>query len=255
MTEAQKQLFEEAATRWEQIIQGDLPDAQVNKQANLCDQGEPAFQGTVDDVVIFAEVAPRDGPGGILASAGPCLIRNDIGLTSYGVMNFDSEDSDGPDLFETILHEMGHVLGIGTLWSNFGLVNYSFGGCPTTPRYLGSGGVQEWTVLGGSGNVPVEEGGGSGTRCGHWDEQVFDTELMTGFSEGSASEPLSRLTVASLEDMGYQVNKAAANAYSLPGCSPNCANATLQGQSLARAEILLAPVGTTDENGEVIDLD
>ena len=249
VTNAQKQLFENAAARWQEVITGDIADTQLNKQANLCGQGEPAFNGAVDDVVIYADVAPRDGPGGILASAGPCLIRSG-GLTTYGVMNFDSADATGPDLYETILHEMGHVLGIGTLWPLFGVVNYN-NNCPATPRYTGSSAVAEWNALGGSGNVPIEEDGGGGTRCGHWDEETFDTELMTGFSEGPGTEYLSRMTIASLEDMGYTVNKSAADNYSLPGCAPNCQFQGLRGQNLAASEILLKPVGVVSSEGSL----
>lgn len=41
--------------------------------------------------------------------------------------------------------------------------------------------------------------------CGHWSERFFGTELMTGFI-APGSNPLSRVTVASLQDMGYTVN-------------------------------------------------
>ena len=250
VTSSQRSLFEQAATRWEGVITADLANAAVNKAANLCGQSEPAYNGTVDDVVIYANVGPRDGAGGVLASAGPCLVRSG-GVTSYGVMNFDSADSSGPDLYETILHEMGHVLGIGTLWTRFGLTNYS-SGCPSAPIYTGATARSDWTALGGCGVVPVETGGGGGTACGHWDEETFNTELMTGFSEGSASEPLSRMTVGSLQDMGYGVNKGAANAYSLPACSPSCSQIAPQMDgSLAEREILLEPVGVSLPGGTI----
>ena len=58
---------------------------------------------------------------------------------------------------------------------------------------------------------PVEDEGGEGTACGHWDEQCFVDELMTGFSSGSL--PMSRVTVGSLEDLGYVVNYGAADAF------------------------------------------
>ena len=251
VTAAQRQLFQNAAARWEEVIRGDLPNTPLNKRSNLCGQGEPAFNGNVDDIVIYANVGPRDGRGGVLASAGPCLTRSG-GLTTYGVMNFDSADSNGPELFETILHEMGHVLGIGTLWTSFNLVNYS-GGCPANPRFTASNAVSEWRTLGGSGSVPVEADGGGGTRCGHWDEGVFNNELMTGFSEGTANEPLSRLTIGSLQDLGYSVNKGAADAYSIPGCSPSCNLTGLSGQSVnwAKQEILLTPVGISKPDGSI----
>ena len=39
---------------------------------------------------------------------------------------------------------------------------------------------------------------------------------MTGYISGT-SNPLSIMTIGSLQDMGYRVNYAAANAYSIPG--------------------------------------
>jgi hypothetical protein len=62
----------------------------------------------------------------------------------------------------------------------------------------------------------VEETGGSGTANAHWRESVFDTELMTGFLEESGELPLSRITVASLEDIGFSVNMFAADPYAFP---------------------------------------
>ena len=78
---------------------------------------------------------------------------------------------------------------------------------------------------------------------------------MTGFSEGAASEPLSRLTIGSLGDMGYQVNKGAANSYSLPGCSPSCNLVQPQSVNWAEQEILLTPIGISKPDGSVEMLD
>ena len=62
---------------------------------------------------------PIDGAGGVLGSAGPCLIR-DTGPTAVGRMRFDTADlaslEGGGQLDEVVLHEMGHVIGIGSLW-------------------------------------------------------------------------------------------------------------------------------------------
>ncbi len=44
---------------------------------------------------------------------------------------------------------------------------------------------------------------------------MFRNELMTGFVAGPPN-PLSRLTVASLKDLGYKVDLSKAEAYSLP---------------------------------------
>jgi len=63
--------------------------------------------------------------------------------------------------------------------------------------------------------VPVENTGASGTTDGHWRETVFRNELMSGFI-AAPGNPLSRLTAASLGDLGYQVDMGAAEAYVLP---------------------------------------
>jgi hypothetical protein len=46
---------------------------------------------------------------------------------------------------------------------------------------------------------------------------VFDNELLTGWVEvAGVSNPLSRVTVASMADLGYQVNLSVADVYSAP---------------------------------------
>ena len=46
---------------------------------------------------------------------------------------------------------------------------------------------------------------------------MFDTELMTGYAERrGVAMPISRMTVGALEDLGYSVNYAAADPYTIP---------------------------------------
>ena len=63
--------------------------------------------------------------------------------------------------------------------------------------------------------VPVENRGGGGTRDSHWRETVFQQELMTGWV-GEKPNPMSRLTIASLKDIGYVVDLTKAETYKLP---------------------------------------
>jgi len=107
---------------------------------------------------------------------------------------------------------MGHVLGIGTLWSTMGLKN-------TFTTYGGTGAVEAFRQLSGNpgaGTVPLESSGGSGTAGVHWSESVFANELMTGFISGRPN-PLSIMTIGALRDLGYSVNYGAADAYTMPG--------------------------------------
>ena len=120
-------------------------------------------------------------------------------------------------LKDVILHEMGHVLGIGTLWGVKNLLDVTDA---ANPLYVGTNGLREYRTLAGSASatgVPVENPGGSGTAGSHWRDSVFRTELMTGYAEpAGVAMPISRITVGSLQDLGYTVNYAAADPYVLP---------------------------------------
>ncbi|RIH85663.1 leishmanolysin-related zinc metalloendopeptidase [Calidithermus roseus] len=226
-TPSQQVAFNAAAARWQQVITQGFASINLNFPANACASGFPAFSGSVDDILIDAAVVSIDGPGGILGYAGPCLTRNSNDLTVYGIMEFDSADlaslEASGQLDEVIFHEMGHVLGIGTLW-NYNRSLLSGAGTPN-PTFLGTNAVREWQALGGSGNVPVENTGGSGTRDSHWRESVFNNEIMTGFLDSGAN-PLSKVTIGSMEDLGYSVNYSAADPYTLPGPAPMSASKT-----------------------------
>ncbi len=202
-TAAQRAIFQEAADRWEEIIIGDLPDFNTDI-------------GLVDDVVIDAIAAPIDGSGGILAFAGPDRLRPGSLLAARGSMTFDSADVGNQvangSFVNTILHEMGHVLGLGTIWDNLGLIQGSGG---SNPVFIGSTAQAEYGKLLGTGPtpVPIQINGG-----GHWRESVFDSELMTP-SLDFGPNPLSRVTAGALADLGYQVNLDAADAFTLPNRS------------------------------------
>ncbi|GEM49597.1 leishmanolysin-related zinc metalloendopeptidase [Deinococcus cellulosilyticus] len=209
LTTSQKAIFEQAASRWEQVITHGL--------SNINDGGT-----IYDDLVIKASAVAIDGVGGILGQAGPEFIRNSNSLPLSGIMQFDSADLSNMEtsgiLYNVILHEMGHVLGIGTLWDYLGFLTYNAADCQTSTSIVfnKANAIAQYNALGGAGSVPVEDTGGAGTKCGHWRESIFDTELMTGWAE-AGSMPMSRMTIASLKDLGYSVNLAAADTYTLPG--------------------------------------
>jgi hypothetical protein len=115
---------------------------------------------------------------------------------------------------DVITHEMGHVIGIGTVWTQKGKL---VGANTSNPRFTGTNAKKEYGVLKGTGPaaVPVENIGGAGTKNSHWRESVFRNELMSGFI-AAPNNPLSRMTVASLKDLGYVVNLKAAEPYALP---------------------------------------
>jgi hypothetical protein len=199
--------FTDAALRWEDAITGDLPDVATSPF------------GAVDDLEIEASVVAIDGPGGTLGQATWDGQRSaaDGRLPYHGFMQFDSADvanlvAQGT-FDDVILHEMGHVLGLSaSLWNQFGLIT-------NTTQYTGQSALAEYRTLANNPGltfVPLEDAGGPGTAGQHWDEETFNNELMTGFLDSPGANPLSRLTIGSLDDLGYVVDYSSADPYSLP---------------------------------------
>jgi hypothetical protein len=102
--------FNNAVTRWEQVVVGDLLSAVSGPLDSGC-----TVPPVIDDLHICAKYSNIDGRNGVLGSAGPYYSRSSNGLPISGVMEFDSSDiaylkSDG-NFGSVILHEMGHILG------------------------------------------------------------------------------------------------------------------------------------------------
>lgn len=215
-TPSQIAAFTAAETFWESVILNHKDDV-----------------GTFLGPTINADIRVIDGPGGILGRAGPTNVGGTTGgdytYTTRGIMQFDSADVvnlQNAEVFDdVILHEMGHVIGIGTLWNTSILAPqwrrqqvYSNG----SGQYTGEFGLAaynaEFNQTGAF--VPVELGGGPGTANAHWNEvdggagltglvsnitgMDMRDELMTGWLN-SPPQFISSLTVQSLMDIGYNV--------------------------------------------------
>ena len=210
----QRSVFHLAAQRWAQIITEALPPAPV--------RGEVVAGVNIDEVVqnvvIYARGEDLGGVGGILGQAGPRFLRPGTSLPAVGIMSFDIADLGNMEangsLVNVIIHEMGHVLGIGTLWARLGLVA---GSGTNDPLFTGTHARQAYTDLTtiAGRDVPLANQGGAGTAEGHWRESVFGQELMTGFLDDGVN-PLSQLTIASLRDIGYSIDMDAADPFALP---------------------------------------
>jgi hypothetical protein len=224
--------------------------------AGTCGGESPALNEQVDDVVILVMLEPIDGANGVLGQAGPCFIRDSDGLTVLGLMRFDTDDLDAIEaeglLEELILHEMGHVLGFGTLWSGGLLAEPSLGDpAGADPHFTGAQAIVAFDAVGGStyqgDKVPVESTGGPTTADAHWRESVFGSELMTGFID-AGQNPLSIVTAASLGDLGYVVNPAAVDSYTL---APSFRALGLGPGRLLENDILRLPIRKLDAKGRV----
>jgi adhesin/invasin len=240
-----------AVAKWQSVIYRPLVAVPLNVPAGTCKPGTPAVSQTINNVLILATFDSIDGPGnGVVNTVGqgaPCYVRVSPlqPTTALGTMVFDTADiavmiSDGTLTF-AMVHEMGHALGFGTLWNlpaQFtnpnclqlsstppGTINDTYFSCAKGRAAFDSVGGTSYTGGGSSppaGNkVPLENCGtapyvspacGNGTVNSHWREVVMTNELMTGYYAAGAN-PLSIVSIAAMEDIGYIVNYAAADSY------------------------------------------
>lgn len=222
-----------AAARLRAVIRSSLvPVPFTNENISDCVNGQ-VLNETVPGLLILAIVEPIDGPGQVLGSAGPCYLRNSGLLPVVGRMRFDSADLqqllDEGSLSSVILHEMLHVVGVGTIWDP-SLLNLN-AGIGATPRFTGPlarlacveehGGATacaNWVPLENCLDLNPQLGCGIGTINSHWKESVFGNELMTGYLDAIAN-PFSTMSMMALADMGYGVDPLQSNDYRLPGAT------------------------------------
>jgi hypothetical protein len=267
-----QQAFYNAASRIQGLLTGDVVNVNLTAfdvAASCGVTGVPPLSETIDEIIVYAKVDAIDGPGGILGSAGPCIVRSAGQLPVIATMNFDSADlqlllADGR-LASVILHEMLHTVGVGTLWGtkqmtiNVNTANVAYIGAQAVAGCIFHGGTLPLQC--GSGNVPVQSTGGSGTANVHWRENTtstgigLDQELMTGFAEpAGVPMPLSRITIGSLQDIGYTVNLLPADFYSYPSVATAALAQIREAQGLGKFELnelLREPVAMVDVIGRV----
>ncbi|MES2995175.1 MAG: hypothetical protein V4733_00020 [Verrucomicrobiota bacterium] len=203
-------VFDQAKAFWEGIIVGRLNGSDHTLAIDVSTFSEAASGGSVT-----------------LGSAGPTTAQSfSFSADSYTVATAgQAEFNTHPDAIgsnptfdaNVIRHEIGHVLGIGTLW---GFSQNSDVYTDGSGQFTGANAVAAFNLEYGQSltHVPVELDGGAGTANGHWNEtgpaapvvasgpnagKSFDDELMTGNLSGDAY--LSNTTVASLRDIGYEV--------------------------------------------------
>lgn len=244
----------EAVRRWEEAIVGnltrwDVPEGSLDirdpeDQENVCGEYTHLADGTsIDDMTVIVNIGPIDEGGSFkpiedgdslftntIGSATPCFIRiagvdviEGDSLPIVGVLTLDEHDlfdieQRSEELATDLLqHEIGHILGLGTMWGFRGLLE---GSQSDDPRYTGERGVAAYQAAGGEDEgIPVENLGPQGSREGHWRESAFgrDTaaspprlrdELMT--AQLSTTSYLSAMSIASFADFGYEVDTSAA---------------------------------------------
>ena len=214
-TESQQRVLEYVASRWMAVIVEDLQEYEFAEgwSGSCAGQSYSIAPGEqIDDLRIY--VGTVDGTGGILGHGGPSLLREDARLPVLGCMAFDLSHA---NLLITGLHEIGHVLGFaGEVWNEFGHYHHPrdgdsyFNGPLAIAAFDDAGGRQYDGV-----KVPLQAGES------HWRIPVLEGELMAPYG----GKTLSAITVQSMADLGYGVDVAQADAYTLPGGSATVTSA------------------------------
>ncbi|MBP0028202.1 DUF4114 domain-containing protein [Roseofilum sp. Guam] len=197
LSASQQQIIAAAAKNVASLIGKGLPSAVVDGKV-------------IDDINIKISRSDLDGAGGTQARTKIDFMRYGSLLPAQSLVQFDAADiaqlEASGQLFDVVQHEFLHALGFGNLWEAKGLVDYAG---TSLARYNGKKAVEEFQNMGGLTDAISLETQGAGSASLHWHEQLFQDEIMTadlnGF-EGGDNAPISAVTIASLADLGYEVN-------------------------------------------------
>ncbi|MEZ4588580.1 MAG: hypothetical protein R2909_19550 [Gemmatimonadales bacterium] len=226
----------------ESIIWADLPDESVVATEVCRVGGDPVatIDETIDDVLVLARVGEMDGPGGAGAQGFPCLLRDPGTQTIVGFVRLDRGDFvliDQDRRREFFLHELVHALGLVPGVISISTPSGFTRDCLQQPsrgapdplvldtHFSCAGARHGFDQVGGvrypGAKVPLENGATvaltANTLNHHWRKSSFGNELMTGWFTAGVRAPLSVVTVGALEDLGYGVSYAAAEAFVLDG--------------------------------------
>ncbi|PTA69622.1 excalibur calcium-binding domain-containing protein [Deinococcus arcticus] len=249
LSAGQRATVQEAATRVGALIQSPYKPVKLDLPADSCDDGLPRLKETVRRFFVFVVVKPLADD--LYATAMPCELHDGSFLPIYGVIDLNARglnELSRAELLDTMVHELLHALGVGTLWEPESRVSLSGEADErsfvrpqgrswvyTAPRALAA-----YRALGGQGNgIPLD------ADAGHWAGPTVCAEILSG-SAGDYTErvnPVSAITLGALEDLGYQVNRAAASPFRLPQPGKGCASQTTPAPAGGSAATSAIPAG------------
>ena len=209
------QSMDRVTVRWRRVLRtaptGEFVRLAVGECRNAVSVG--AFITGVRVLVRLDTLASR-----IAGQGGPCVIRATglplLGTVSLNILNYNTLSDRKLD--DLILHEVGHVLGIGTIWGRGALAPLVDGGTDAIdPIFVGVNALGAFARLGQSRRftgrtVPLQL-----NSRGHWRGDAFAGEVMAP-SLVAAAQPTSAVTVAALRDMGWDAELEAYEEFTLP---------------------------------------
>ena len=225
-----RHFFRQGADRWEEVVVGDLPAAVIPSEATNSNRYQTPYSpeliaaGTlVDDIIIT--VTYDEAIRGT-AVGGSTWLREETRLPMAGFVVVDGEymvdwfhevgekhayweetinASTWAEahfnlwLYEAAVHEIGHALGIGTIWWLDDRFHYDED--PMKSYFAGEHAIAAFQVLPGASYkgeaVPVY-------GSGHWNGRMLGEATMD--NHGVDMERISTITVGALADLGYEVD-------------------------------------------------
>lgn len=227
-TAHQLQLVTEGAARaesmWETVITGYAPGVTITSV--------PITIFPSNSGLAAANFSGTTSQGGFILSTSGFVNINTLEIENFA--NWQGDEPNGLNFIDELLaHEIGHVLGVGTQWSNNNVYQFN-----NLFQYTGQYGAAAYAAEFNDTltYAPVENGGGAGTPNAHWDQKmrsggeagdptnpwILDPrvgatdslgrdralELMTGAIDPDFLEPfVARFTVQSMRDLGYTVTE------------------------------------------------
>lgn len=241
LSPADKDVFQRAVKRWEQVILNDMPPVNYTHQPksewSSFLQTRIEVQDVVDDLRVFVRI--MDLGENIAGSSTVTWVRTDGNVPILAEMAIAPGYKND---FSLIMHELAHCLGFdSSMWEDFGLLNArdnTFSGALTRIVFLIlAGGTYQDRY------VPLVDGA-------HWDGGILGDELMISGWVWPYEAPLSIVTLAAMSDMGYEVNLEAADTYFLP----KLAAAKPLVESPMRCHIQRRPIRVADANGQEVKI-